>query len=141
MADSLRENESAFERAHKARFGFIDRDKTLVIEAVSVEAVGGGATFRGSARARPRATKLPAAGAAHALFLRRQMAHARASIRATQLSPGHKVKGPAIIIEPHQTVVVEHGWQAELTGKESSGAAARAEARAQRAPSAPTPIR
>ena len=33
------------------------------------------------------------------------------------LSLGHKVKGPAIIIEPHQTVVVEPGWRAELTGK------------------------
>src|SRR6185503_12388351 len=35
----------AFEKAHKARFGFIDRTKQIVIEAVSVEAVGGGAKF------------------------------------------------------------------------------------------------
>ena len=35
----------AFETAHKARFGFIDRTKQIVIEAVSVEAVGGGAKF------------------------------------------------------------------------------------------------
>ena len=35
----------AFERAHKQRFGFIDRAKALVIEAVSVEAVGGAARF------------------------------------------------------------------------------------------------
>src|SRR5207249_5868125 len=28
---------AAFERAHKARFGFVDRTKELVIEAVSVE--------------------------------------------------------------------------------------------------------
>ena len=34
-----------------------------------------------------------------------------------QLKIGHKVKGPAIIIEPHQTIVVEPGWQAELTAK------------------------
>ena len=27
------------------------------------------------------------------------------------------MKGPAIIIEPHQTVVVEDGWQAEVTAK------------------------
>ena len=33
------------------------------------------------------------------------------------LAPGHKVKGPAIVVEPHQTVVVEDGWQAELTAK------------------------
>ena len=37
---------SGFEKAHKAQFGFIDRKKDLVIEAVSVEAVGGGAKFR-----------------------------------------------------------------------------------------------
>ena len=33
----------AFEAAHKARFGFIDPSKALVIEAVSAEAVGGAA--------------------------------------------------------------------------------------------------
>src|SRR5271165_7180265 len=31
----------AFERAHKSRFGFIDRGKAIAIEAVSAEAVGG----------------------------------------------------------------------------------------------------
>ena len=34
-----------------------------------------------------------------------------------QLRPGDAVPGPAIIIEPHQTVVVEHGWRATLTAK------------------------
>ena len=52
-------NETGFERAHKAQFGFIDRSKSLVIEAVSVEAVGGGATFREKARKTTR-SKLPA---------------------------------------------------------------------------------
>src|SRR5262249_57140078 len=33
------------------------------------------------------------------------------------LLPGHKVPAPAIIIEPHQTVVVEEGWQAAITPK------------------------
>src|SRR5262249_35862558 len=37
----LRRLTSAFEHAHKSRFGFVDRSKALVIEAVSVEAVGG----------------------------------------------------------------------------------------------------
>jgi 5-oxoprolinase (ATP-hydrolysing) len=31
------------------------------------------------------------------------------------LSPGHLVQGPALLIEPHQTVVVEPGWQARIT--------------------------
>ena len=43
--------------------------------------------------------------------------HARRVYTREQLAPGHKVKGPALVIEPHQTVVVEHGWQAEVTAK------------------------
>src|SRR6516225_8088204 len=42
---SLERLKSAFEAAHKSRFGFIDDSKELVVEAVSVEAVGGGAKF------------------------------------------------------------------------------------------------
>ena len=39
-AGTLPAMKSAFEKAHKARFGFIDRTKQMVVEAVSVEAVG-----------------------------------------------------------------------------------------------------
>src|SRR5262249_11397806 len=42
---TLEKLKSAFEAAHKSRFGFIDESKELVVEAVSVEAVGGGAKF------------------------------------------------------------------------------------------------
>ena len=34
-----------------------------------------------------------------------------------QLKPGNVVKGPAIVIELHQTIVVEPGWQATLNGQ------------------------
>ena len=34
------------------------------------------------------------------------------------LSPGQKLRGPALIIEPHQTIVVEPGWAAEVTPKD-----------------------
>ena len=107
---------SAFERAHKAQFGFIDRAKALVIEAVSVEAIGGGATFREKTRKTTR-TKLPAPARRTRFFSNGKWQRALVYTRDT-LAPGHKVKGPAIIIEPHQTVVVEHGWQAELTAKD-----------------------
>ncbi|MGB6756358.1 MAG: hydantoinase B/oxoprolinase family protein [Xanthobacteraceae bacterium] len=112
---SLEKMKAAFERAHKARFGFIDRGKDLVIEAVSVEAVGGGATFTERPRKTTR-TKLPAPARRTRFFSGGKWHRALVYIRE-MLLPGHKVKGPAIIIEPHQTVVVEHGWQAELTAK------------------------
>src|ERR1700729_535739 len=113
---SLQSMKSAFERAHKAQFGFIDRAKALVIEAVSVEAIGGGATFREKTRKTTRA-KLPAPARRTRFFSNGKWQRALVFTRDT-LVPGHKVKGPAIIIEPHQTVVVEHGWQAELTAKD-----------------------
>ena len=113
---SLQSMKSAFERAHKAQFGFIDRNKALVVEAVSVEAIGGGATFREKTRKTTR-TKLPAPARRTRFFSNGKWQRALVYTRDT-LAPGHKVKGPAIIIEPHQTVVVEHGWQAELTAKD-----------------------
>ena len=43
--------------------------------------------------------------------------HDAAIFLRDQLAPGHRIAGPAIIIEPHQTVVVEDGWRAEVTAK------------------------
>ena len=105
----------AFERAHKARFGFIDRSKQMMVEAVSVEAVGGGARFRERAGKTTRAT-LPKP-TLRTRFFSAGAWHRAAVYTRAQLKPGHKVKGAAIIIEPHQTVVVEPGWQAALTAK------------------------
>ncbi len=105
----------AFERAHKARFGFIDRSKQMVVEAVSVEAVGGGARFRERIGKRARG-KLPKPARRTRFFSSGQWHQANVYTR-DQLRPGAKVKGAAIIIEPHQTIVIEPGWQAELTRK------------------------
>jgi 5-oxoprolinase (ATP-hydrolysing) len=107
---------SAFEAAHKARFGFIDEAKELVIEAVSVEAVGGGAKF--SEAVLPLATTPLPALAQRTRFYATGKWHDAAVYTRDQLAPGHRVEGPAILIEPHQTIVVEDGWQAELTAKD-----------------------
>jgi 5-oxoprolinase (ATP-hydrolysing) len=105
----------AFEKAHKARFGFIDRSKQIVIEAVSVEAVGGGAKFTEKAARRSRAA-LPKPALQTQFFSAGGWHKANVYTR-DQLRPGSRVKGAAIIIEPHQTIVVEPGWQAELTAR------------------------
>jgi 5-oxoprolinase (ATP-hydrolysing) len=105
----------AFEKAHKTRFGFIDRTKQIVVEAVSVEAVGGGAKFSEKAVKRARG-KLPPPARRTQFFSNGQWHKANVYTR-DQLKPGSRVKGATIIIEPHQTIVVEPGWQAELTAK------------------------
>jgi 5-oxoprolinase (ATP-hydrolysing) len=112
---SLQKIKSAFERTHKARFGFVDRTKSLVLEAVSVEAVGGGARYNERAQKTSR-RKLPPP-ARRTRFFSGGKWHRAFVFTRDQLAPGQKVAGPGIIIEPHQTVVVEDGWQAELTAK------------------------
>ena len=113
--DSAAQMQRAFERAHKARFGFIDRGKQLVVEAVSVEAIGGGARFREPALKTTRAA-LPSPARRTKFFSGGKWHRARV-YRREQLQPGHQIAGPAIIIEPHQTVVVEDGWRAQITAK------------------------
>ena len=103
----------AFLAQHKTRFGFIDENKPLVVEAVIVEAVGGSGDIvepdldcsDGSALEPHDQARFFSEGAWHdaGIYLRGAM------------TPGQKVPGPAIIIEPNQTIVVEAGWQAVLT--------------------------
>jgi 5-oxoprolinase (ATP-hydrolysing) len=106
---------SAFEAVHKARFGFIDEGKQIVVEAVSVEAIGGGAKFAEPIRA-AAAIPLPSP-ARRVRFYSGGAWHEAAVFLREQIAPGHRIAGPAIIVEPHQTVVVENGWQAEVTAK------------------------
>lgn len=114
-AGSLAAMKRSFEKAHKARFGFIDRTKQIVVEAVSVEAVGGGAKFREKA-GKLSHSRLPAPARKTQFFSAGEWHQAKVYTR-DQLRPGSKVMGAAIIIERHQTVIVEPGWQAELTRK------------------------
>jgi len=114
-AGALPAMQRAFEKAHKARFGFIDRSKQMVVEAVSVEAVGGGAKFSEKTVKRARG-KLPASARRTNFFSAGEWHKANVFTRS-QLKIGATVKGAAIIVEPHQTIVVEPGWQAELSAK------------------------
>src|SRR6266849_339739 len=114
-AGSLAEMKKSFETAHKARFGFIDETKELVIEAVSVEAIGGGAKFTEAPLA-TTADPLPSP-ARRTRFYSGGRWHDASVFTRDRLMPGHEVPGPAIVIEPHQTIVVEDGWQAALTEK------------------------
>ncbi len=113
---SLDEMKSAFEAAHAARFGFIDESKGLVVEAVSVEAVGGGARFSDPAHPTTQ-DPLPAPAQTTRFYSGRRW-HDAVIFTRDQLRPGQAVAGPAIIIEPHQTVVIEDGWRAELTAND-----------------------
>ena len=114
-AGPLAAMKAAFEAAHRARFGFIDDTKALVIEAASAEAIGGGATFAEPSHAMTTAP-LPAP-IRHTRFYSSGRWHDANVFVRDQVAPGHHIDGPAIIIEPHQTIVVEAGWRAAITNK------------------------
>ncbi|HEY4808445.1 MAG TPA: hydantoinase B/oxoprolinase family protein [Roseiarcus sp.] len=104
-----------FERAHKSRFGFVDRTKAFVIEAVSVEAVGGAARLAEKTQPEP-STAPPVPARAARFFSHGRWRKANVFSREA-LAVGANVDGPALIIEPHQTIVVEQGWRAAITVK------------------------
>lgn len=107
--------QEAFQTAHKARFGFMDETKALVVEAVEVEAVGGGAKFEEAAAGEQAGEPV---AAERTRFFAKGEWHDAAIVRREAIKTGQSVAGPAIIIEPNQTVVVEEGWSAKLTARD-----------------------
>ncbi len=104
---------AAFEAAHQQRFSFLDPGKPLVVEFISAEAVAPGARIEAASGA-PTSSAAP--HAASRIFTQGCWHDAQTLPRAA-LAPGRPLAGPAIVVEPNQTVVVEPGWQAVLTAK------------------------
>ena len=101
-----------FERLHRQRFGFYSPEKRVFIAAVEVEAVGGGVSAEERhfelARDEPRPTRTTR-------FFSRGAWHEAPVYMREDIAPGHRIMGPALIIEPNQTVVVEPGWRLEVS--------------------------
>ncbi len=114
-----------FEQAHRQRFGFILPDKALVVEAVSVEVIGASDVREDPvAEAAVEATDTPVGEPKPVARVRMYTANAGHDGEAEfdapvfqrhGLTAGAPLPGPAVIIEPNSTIVVEPGWSAELT--------------------------
>jgi 5-oxoprolinase (ATP-hydrolysing) len=103
-----------FEKQHKKQFGFTTPDKDIIVEAISVESLGGAS--KASEPSARRTSTNPKPMARTKIFAEGRWVKAPIFDRQA-LKPGQSVKGPALIIEPHNTTVVEDGWGAELTSK------------------------
>jgi len=104
---------SAFEKTHSQRFGFVMSGRGLVAEAISVEAIGGG-EFIDEPVQYLRASGKPETLQTMAAVFDGQSCLTPAYDRAA-CQPGHRIPGPAIIIETTGTTVVEPGWEASVT--------------------------
>jgi len=112
---SAEEVRARFEDAHRAQFGFIYDDKPLIAEQVEVEAVGGGADI--GEEDEPAEAHDVAASETTRFFSGGEW-HEAGIVQREKLSPGARLKGPALIVEDHQTIVLEPGWSAEITPKD-----------------------
>ena len=107
---------TAFEQAHRQQFGFIVPDRPLVIEAVSVEAIGATEVVTDPENALVDPHGVPTA-VDEVLLSSLGVTTKVPLYRRDDLKPGHQVKGPAVITESIGTVVVEDGWRAELNSR------------------------
>ncbi|MEA3032520.1 MAG: hypothetical protein QOH86_536, partial [Sphingomonadales bacterium] len=113
--------ESAFEEAHRTRFGFSSPETPVVIETAIVEAIeksspsllgeGDQAQPGGGVNAAPSPPPPPDGGGPPP---RGKLGEEFPVLDRATLSPGALVAGPALIIDPSATTVVEPGWQAEV---------------------------
>ncbi|MEZ5830262.1 MAG: hydantoinase B/oxoprolinase family protein [Dongiaceae bacterium] len=104
---------ASFETAHRRQYGFIVPNKTLIVDSVSIEAIG-----RTEAVADPvlaSAGRTDAQPKALVPFWAEGASHQAPVLERSEMRPGQEVAGPAIILEPTSTTVVEPGWTAVAT--------------------------
>jgi 5-oxoprolinase (ATP-hydrolysing) len=104
---------SAFEQAYRSRFGFVMENRALVAESVSVEAIGAMETPSETER-EILIRSLPQPASRVRMYSDGEFRDTPVHLRE-QLMPGDRLPGPSLVIEPTSTVVIEPGWQGEVT--------------------------
>ena len=103
----------AFEAGYRQRFAFLMPGRALVIEAVSVEAVGAGERHADALHGGEPAAHTPPPQAR--VRMHSGQWHEAGLYVRERLDAGALIDGPAVIAEKNATTVVEPGWQARLT--------------------------
>ncbi|RFF27681.1 MULTISPECIES: hydantoinase B/oxoprolinase family protein [unclassified Wenzhouxiangella] len=103
----------AFTDAHRQQFGFAMEERDLVVEAGLVEAVGRSRALEGEAEI--DSDRAPAEPIDRVeTFMDGEPRSDTPVYRRDELAMDQAVDGPAIVIEPNSTIVVEPGWRAAL---------------------------
>lgn len=109
-----------FAQAYRRRFAFLMPDRALVIEVVSVEAVGAGERSASAPQAAAAEDHRPEPAGRVSMYCQADEQPAgwrQAALHLGEsLAPGARIDGPAILAEKNATTVVEPGWQARITG-------------------------
>jgi 5-oxoprolinase (ATP-hydrolysing) len=107
---------TAFEAEHKAQFGFVYPGRTIIIESVELQGADGTVAGRDETAQETVEGEAPR-GETTRIFTDGAW-HEAAIVRRDDIARGQTVSGPAILVEDHQTVVIEPGWQGQLTARD-----------------------
>jgi len=118
LFDTATDMQRQFEEAYRQRFSFLMRERRLIVEAISVEAIGvGDAPQERPPTPAARAGALAPTAMVRAWFDDGPGArwHDTPLFVRARTRPGDRIDGPAIIAEANATTVVDPGWRAEVT--------------------------
>jgi len=105
--------QASFEEQHRQRYGFVVPGKALIVDSVSVEAIGATETVSDPVLSNAAATD--AGPKALVPFWAEGREWSAPVFDRIALRPGQLVNGPAIVLDPTSTTVVEPGWRIHLT--------------------------
>jgi 5-oxoprolinase (ATP-hydrolysing) len=106
---------SHFEDLHRQRYGFTAPDKALIVDTLSVEAIGQTDAPVDLPVAAPRPAGTALAPHTQVPVYMGDYWHDTPLYHRDDLCPGDRIAGPALIIEATGTNVVEPHWQAQFT--------------------------
>ncbi|MEM9266031.1 MAG: hydantoinase B/oxoprolinase family protein [Cyanobacteria bacterium P01_F01_bin.13] len=110
---SLAEMTTQFAQAYKQRYGFTMPNKSLIVEAVSVEIIGQTNSIDEPSITCRRTTPLQSVTTVP-IYTKGEW-HDSPIYQRTDLLPNDVIQGPALIIESTGTNVIEPDWSAQLT--------------------------
>ncbi|MDB9320262.1 hydantoinase/oxoprolinase family protein [Nodularia spumigena] len=104
-----------FELEHKTRYGFIQIEKTLIIESASVEVIQKMDTPQEPLIIRNRPIDEGPEPVETVRIFTSDQWHDAPVYQREYLQPEDRISGPAIIVEKISTIIVEPNWEAKLT--------------------------
>ncbi|PSF36622.1 hydantoinase [Aphanothece hegewaldii CCALA 016] len=108
---------SHFETEHKSRYGFIQSQKSLIVESISVEVIQLMDTPQEALITRTRPLEVLPTPVEMVQIYTNHTWQKTPIYRREHLEPDDCIAGPAIIVEKISTIVVEPNWKARLTEK------------------------
>ncbi|BAY77629.1 hydantoinase/oxoprolinase [Nostoc linckia NIES-25] len=115
FADEVAVMRQEFETEHKSRYGFMQSEKTLIVESVSVEVIQKMDTPEEPLITRTRSINQAPKPVETVRMFTAEKWHDTPVYRREYLQPEDRITGTAIIVEKISTIVVEPNWEAVLT--------------------------